>query len=822
MGGPIKITNHAGRASEHSTPAFVRARRRAWGALAAALIGVWISEGLGGVSWWWFSAGGVLAVLSALLPSVRWGMCAFASVLCVAGGWAAVRFREPPADRIDRLVSPGSIVRLEGVVLTDPVRQERPTGPAAPGYWMSDNASFRLRVTSMGEGEASRRASGEVRVSGGVSMLGTARAGDRVALTGVFRGPGRASNPGEPDWLRMGNEAGRAGSVALGQSVLLEVRSTPGGWSGLVAGALRTRAVWRERALGALGEERGVVGALVLGERDDAFDGMYRVFQRAGVAHVLAVSGFHVAMLCGLAVLAVRVTGDRGRLETLVVILVVVTLLVFVPARSPIVRACVLALALIAGDALGRRWDRLSLLAWAGVGLLIWKPGEALSLGYLLSVGVTALLIALAERERRERWDLIERQRPGDLPHRIGRRAWAVVRLNTACWAVSAPTILAATGVFSPLAPLATVVIVPVAGVLLVLGWAQAVLGVVWPTGAAGTVFIVEHAGAFTGAVARWFDGLPGSSLLIPGVGPFWAAFVTAGVLGWLFVRAQRRVFVSVLVLGTGYAVAAGWSVGRVDGLRIDMLDVGDGSALLLRSGGEAVLWDCGGLHRDVGDAVCDAAIALGVRRIPTAVVTHPDLDHFNALPTVAERMGLRTVLVPTPMLEVQSGGWAEVRAELERAGVVVRGLTIGDRLGIGRIEGVVLWPPAERAERWLGNDGSLVVRLAVPTATGVRHALLTGDVQRAGIAGLEASGADLSAAVLEVPHHGSAIPPAIALVERVAPAIALQSTGPSRLNDDRWLAARARTRWLSTAERGAVWAWIRADGRVEWGSKHE
>lgn len=835
MGADRDISMIVPRALSGTTPAFVRARWRAWGALVACLAGVWVSAGLGGDlgigAVWWFTAGGACAAAGLVTPGRWWWVPAWLGLWCLAGGWAGVRFREPAPDRLDRLVAEASIVTVHGFATATPVRWERPTGPGAPGQWRADSVWFPLRVTGVRGGNGEARASGVVRVYGGVGLEGRVRAGDAVTLTGVFGAPGGARNPGEPDWTRLGNELGRAGSVSVGDGELVVATAAREGWRTAWAGAVRGREWVRARALVALGVgaadaagERGggVVGALVLGERDRSFDGVYRVFQRAGVAHVLAVSGFHVALLCGLAAMAVRATGERGRLETLAVLLVVVTLLVFVPARSPIVRACVLALALILGDLIGRRWDRLAVLAWAGVGLLAWRPSEALSLGYLLSVGVTALLLAMAEQRRAERWWLLTRgvtdARRGWVSgafRRAGGWVWGALRLNTACWAVSTPTIIVATGVLSVLAPVATVVIVPLAGVLLVLGWAQALLGVAWPGGAAATRPAVDACAGWTGAVAGWFDGLPGSSVLLAGVGWWWAAFATGALLGWLFWRERRWMFAALIVLSGVYAGAAAAAWGRVDGVRADMFDVGDGTSVLVRSGGDALLWDCGSLQREVGDRVADAARALGVRRIPTVVITHPDSDHYNGLLVLAERMGVERVVMPAAFLEHRDGAWGQTRAALEAAGVLFVGLRTGDRFDLGAARGEVLWPPAERPVRGLDNERSLVLRLTVETARGPRRLLLTGDIQQSGIAGLEAAGADIGATVLEVPHHGSAIPAAFEFVARSGPAVALQSTGASRRGDERWDDVRARTRWLSTAERGAVHAWLRADGSV-------
>lgn len=826
---PSNATTDAG----VQTPASLRARRRAWGVLVAALAGVWLTVGLGGASWIWLAAAGGLGLLAGLLPARWWAAPAWAAVVCLAAGWGAARFREPAADRLDRMVADAAIVTVTGVVEASPLRCPAPTGAAAPGAWRGDSAWFPVRVRSMEAASGPAPASGVLRAFGGAELLGVVRPGDRVRMTGVYGLPDGPTNPGEPDWSRLGNERGRAGVMSVGDGAMVVVEGRAGGLAGAWAWLVRARETLRARAMAGLGLHepdetgaRGVLGALVLGERDPSFEGVYRVFQRAGVAHVLAVSGFHLVMLCGLAAAAVRVTGERGRLETLAVVLVVLTLLVFVPARSPIVRAGVLALALLLGDALGRRWDRLAVLGWAGLGLLAWRPSEAMSLGYLLSVGVTGLLIAMSEQERKRRWWLIERNR-GRTAGVIGwagaggRWVWAALKLNAACWAVSAPVIIASTGVFSLLAPVATVVIVPLAGVVLVLGWAQAILGVLLGDAAGATLGPVEASARLAGTVAGWFDAAPGASVVVAGVGWVWAALATGAVLGLVFWRSRRAVFVGLVAVAAAYAGSLSLVAGRVQGIRVDMFDVGDGTSVLIRAGGDAVLWDCGSLQREMGGPVADAVRALGVSRVRTAIITHPNLDHFNGLPVAAERLGIRRVLVPPEMFDAGADAyapWREVRAELERLGVEIGLITAGDGWGFGDGRVEVLWPPRERSARLMGNDGSVVARFVSSPDSGGVVVLMTGDIQRAGIAGLEAAGADLRADVIEVPHHGSADPAAMALVANSGAWMALQSTGPSRLNDARWDAARAGRRWLTTAGDGAVFVQVWDEATADWG----
>ncbi len=788
-------------------PAFVRARRRAFAALACAMAGMWLAPVAGLPSAWWFAAAVVAALAGVPAPARWWWGPAGAAVLAAAAGWAQLRLSEPSPDRADARLADNTLVHIEGTVRTAPARIVRPDGPGAPGTWRDASVRFELSVRAVGDPPLG--AGGIVTVIVPESGFTGVRPGDRLTVLGVFRRPNAPTNPGEPDWSRYANQRGHAGSLAVPADGLIE-RDSEG--VSFFWRLIRWRDALRERAAKALGADP-VLRALVLGQRDRDFEASYRVFQRAGVAHVLAVSGFHLALLAGMAVLLVRVTGERGGLESFGALAAIGVMLFLVPANAPIVRAGVLALAVLLADAAGRRWDRLTVLAWAAVGLLIWRPLDASGLGYLLGVGITALLLAMGERDRAERWALIERQRPGGW--RAGaRRAAQAFRVNAFCWLVGTPVIAAATGVISLVAPLAAVVIVPLAAVLLALGWMQAVLGLLLPDLAAHTAALpVALAGACTG-VASWFDRLPFASVVVH-AGWAWAGVATACAAAWVLRPDARRWTTPALIacavwLGVGSRMA-----GRVDGLRIDMLDVGDGTAALVRSGRDALWWDCGALHRDVDDLAADAARALGSPRVRTAVVTHANLDHFNALLGIAESCGLREVLITPALDTLAQSPWAQTRSLLESRGVTFRVLRAGDAFAFGDARAEVLWAGAPDDPRWLGNDGSMVVRFTLPTGSGERSLVLCGDIQTAGIARLLAAHPGLNADIAEAPHHGSANAAAVEFVGSLSPRVVLQSSGPSRSGLPAWDAVRASTMWLATPDLGAVHAHIRPDGVI-------
>ena len=146
------------------------------------------------------------------------------------------------------------------------------------------------------------------------------------------------------------------------------------------------------RALNGLADHRELAGALLLGrgdppERDD--------FRSSGLAHVLAVSGMHLAIAAGLAWWLLRALGVGwgGRLAALGVLVVGYTWLT--AASTATVRACVMSLAVIACSALGREPHRLGPVSLAALGLVLWQPAMARDIGFQLSLAAVLGIVTI-------------------------------------------------------------------------------------------------------------------------------------------------------------------------------------------------------------------------------------------------------------------------------------------------------------------------------------------------------------------------------------------------------------------------------------------
>ncbi len=812
------------------------------------------------------------ALIVAALGRTMAARLALAAAAALAGaGWFALRIHEAPAGHLSELWAGAGgdaplIIAVEGMVAEPARRMDPARAPGALAHLAGAGreASWRItvdvdRLLTVAGPVAAR---GRVRVWVPCRDAGApfpAGPGERVRLSGELEPPPRPMNPGAPDRRLWAAQEGGAGVLRVPNIELVERLEPVGGaawavrsrWVRLIAGLRAGAAGALDAAAGAGeggGESRAMLAALLLGEYDSAAQDVASAFTRQGLVHLLAISGFHLVVIAWAALGLIRLTGERGGLEPALVAALVVLYLLVVPAEAPVLRAGLMALAFLAAEAAGRRYDRLTVLGWIALGLILWRPMDLWSLGFQLSCGIVAVLLWQGRAWHDRLWGVplrgTIRSGPPGIVASGARWLWGVskglISTSVLCWAVAAPLVAHHTGIVSPLAAPAGVLIVPLVTVLLWAGYTALALGAVAP-GVAGVVGgALERLASWTAGIVRWLDHVPGTVLWLPSVSALWAAAATAVVLYW-FARGHRRdraAWATAAVVAAWLAVevlvmpGVSWR-GRA---RVDALSVGDGACMLVRagrggrglSGEDAMLWDCGSVRTGMGLRELPRAVrALGAWRVRTAVVTHAHLDHVSALPDVVAPLGIRRVLVsPATAAAAQRDGSSVAGVllrELRRRGVEVRVVRAGERFRLGEATVEFLWPEDGFAgsSALRTNEASLVARVTVATDGGERRVLLTGDIGPVAMGALMADGERIRADVIELPHHGSVSPAAMGFVAAVAPRVVLQSTGPRRVGDPRWGALRDGRRWLTTAAEGAVWAEIRRDGEIGAGSLH-
>lgn len=808
------------------------ARGRAVLALLAGIGGIVLAQGLAldhpeALYALAIAAAGVSLVLAALPGRVL----LVVAVACIGAGRMSAQ-NAPPADHLVHRLSAlplddagrqRGLVRLKAVVTHEAIDPDLGLPRYERGVFQGDRATLMGRALAIdtGSGLAPTRGRVRISVSQALDVSPALPPGSVVMITGWMRPPSEPMNPGPAraprapvctidtdGWALI--EPSDITNLSL-QGTLAPLRR---GQHTLQRGARRTLGLDDPRAQ--QDPARALLAALVLGQRDAGYDEAQEPFRRVGLAHLLAISGLHLAILAAAAAWALRAIGPSWRVEALGVAIAVAMLLIVVPARTPIVRAGVMVLALLAARAMGRRHDPLAVLAWTALAIALWDPYQVFDLGYQLSFGLVAALLALAPSAHTAIFGPsthlkgIVEQPPPLWQLGVNYGAGSIAQLFSAtvmCWLVSLPWIAWRTGLLAPLTVPATLVMTPLVAMLLIAAYAALLLATIAPPLAEPLAHVLHALASLNMVIVRWFDGLAFSSLEAPPISA--ALAITATVTFAVVFRVGRRVrwnhalaLLAVLVWAS-VEVIGPWTRAPV-AMQMNTLAIGDGTAHILRSKDQVVLWDCGSLGPGAGRVASRAAQHLHPSISPTAVLTHANLDHANGLPHAAKELGI-TFMYTTPQVmdAAGHGQMREIFDELRDLGVQVETVWAGQVLEVGSARGTVLWPPADQSFE-NANSASLVVRWDSPEGHSV---LLTGDIGGAALASLleQTDPALLNVDVLELPHHGADDDHARRLVAMADARVVIQSAGTKRVRRDPWQSYRDRGLWLVTGRDGAI-----------------
>jgi competence protein ComEC len=580
----------------------------------------------------------------------------------------------------------------------------------------------------------------------------TVQAGERWQFTVRLKRPYGTHNPHGFDLEAWMLERGIAASGYVREQPMpqrLDARAaTPTAW------IAATRAAIRDRIMGTLGDApyAGVIAALVIGDQRGIPHQQWRAFTRTGVNHLLSISGLHVTMIAALAGwllawgwrrwprAAERLPARQaGLLAALLAACAYTVLAGFqVPAQRTLFMLAVLVLAFW-----GRREPQpFSALLWALFVVLLIDPWAVLSPGFWLSFGAMAVIL----------WVSFGRVA---LPDKL--RGWLTVQ--AALTLALAPALLLLFQQVSLISPLANAIAIPVVSWLVT---PLALLGVIVPS--------LWHVAAWLMSVLGqglvWASELSWAVASRPAPEGWAVGLALVGIVWLLLPRGfPLRALGGLLWLPLVFPLRPGVPP---NSFQAEVIDVGQGTAILIRTANRALLYDTGAAFADsdAGERIVVPYLrASGVAELSGVIVSHDDNDHSG---------GLQSVLRDLPT------GWLlhglPGTSPLLKAAPSPRHCQRGQHWQWDGVRFEILNPPAtayaESSRR--DNDTSCVLKVSV----GEQSLLITGDAERRGELELLESGADLSATALVVGHHGSRTSSMSEFVEQVRPSYAVFTVG--------------------------------------------
>ncbi len=622
-------------------------------------------------------------------------------------------------------------------------------------------------------------------------------AGDRWRLQVRLKRPRGFSNPGGFDyegWLY------RQGIRATGY-----VRADPGnarlGKATVSLNRIRQDAERRIEAALQDHPSAGLVKALALGVRRDIRPAQWRVLNRTGTSHLLAISGLHVGLVAGMIFFLVRFLWRRSAIAlrywpapkaaALTAVAAAGLYAALAGFSIPTQRAWILVAVVMVAQLRQRSLAAGNALALALLGVLLWDPQSVLSAGFWLSfAAVAAILFGMGNR-------------PG-APRRW--RRWGRVQWLVAVGLV--PLTLLYFQRAALVAPVANLIAVPWTSVIVVpLTLAGSLLSVLPGVGEPLLALAAQALQAMWWCLEA-FAALPQGVWHAPQPSP---GSLAAGVCGAAWLLAPRgvparwigAVWLLPIAVWPGPAPTHGeaW---------FTLLDVGQGLAAVVRTKERVVVYDAGPRFSpsfDTGRAVVVPYLrSAGVHRVDLLIATHGDTDHIGGVASVLANVPVEKVLsgaakpighpVVQPCREGQSWEWDGVRFRM-------------------------LHP--RRSDRSEPNNRSCVLRVS----SGAGSVLLTGDIEKDVERRLVREQARwLKATVLVAPHHGSRTSSSAAFLDAVMPRYALFPVGyRNRFGFPRpAIVARYRRRDVKlydTANHGAITFSLPADGHVDPPRRH-
>ncbi|MEE8541170.1 MAG: DNA internalization-related competence protein ComEC/Rec2 [Desulfobacterales bacterium] len=639
--------------------------------------------------------------------------------------------------------------------------------------------------------------------------------GYRITIAGRLKKVRGLNNPGGFNYRRYMafRKVWVTSYVPLKRLIAVEKKRSP---KNLFDIDLRRRKVGQLIDSACQGDSQKVLKALVIGDRNEISGNLRNIFNRAGVGHLLAISGLHIGIVASVVFLfAVWVfsyiklflreawTRKAGAITAMMTVVFYGLLAGMSPSTQ---RAVIMVAVFLLTYLIGRRQDSMNTVAIAALIILIIDPPALFSISFQLSfAAVVSIIYGLNRFQIAKRLNQANKSRQWLL--RVYAKFGYVFMISVLALGGTLPLAMFYFNQISLIGPIANLVIVPLIGFLVVpLGLFSAFLSLFSTSAALLGIKIGAQILSASLVLVNIFAEWPYASIRTVTPTPFeiglyyllFGALVSVGArhrsehssrsYGQDVSKTRLAKVLIVIALIAGSIDAGWWAYHRFGhkDLRVTMIDVGQGGATLLElPKGKNLLIDGGGFSDnsvfDVGARVVAPLLWRNkIKTIDTLILSHPNSDHLNGLLYIAKHFKVKEVW--TNNEEADTLGYKRfleiVREEDIRVPNFKRLLRDRNMQGV-RLQ--ILYPPADflekrQKEKWRNsNNNSLVIKVSFGTTA----LLFPGDIMVAAEKELiNVAGNRLKSTILIAPHHGSRSSSTPAFLNRVQPASVVISSG--------------------------------------------
>lgn len=516
--------------------------------------------------------------------------------------------------------------------------------------------------------------------------------------------------------------------------------------------------------------------ALLAGYKDDYYqnDKLYASMNVAGLAHVVAVSGMHVAFLVGV----LQSILGKNRRSSIICIALVWLFVVMVGSPPSAVRAGIMIGIPMLAPVFGRVNDRATTLSFALALILISNPFSAGSVALQLSFGSVSGMLLFSQPI----YELLSsRLRVPKMLERPWRYIIATLSSSLAVTVFTCPLMAAHFGYVTLLAPIMNILCLWAISFLFIGGFALCIIGLILPAPAMWLANVLSCLVNYIACVVEYSAELPITALYMGNKYALcWLLSSYVLFIAYFAIRKYKKL--SVLIpSAVCVAMLCGvfWLTDRdmrADPGTISVMNVGNGQCIAVTEGENTVVIDCGsyGVTQNAGGTLSSYLRANGRYDVDYLMLTHLHSDHASGVERLLNLINVKTIIMPDNAEDTSGDGMLEeITAAAGENGTNIVYITQDTDFTAGRIRLSVY----ESSDLGARDESGIMSTVSI----GDYDMLVTGDVEKVVERELvrehELSGTEL----LIVPHHGSKYSTSDELLSALEPETAVISTGYNR-----------------------------------------
>lgn len=733
-------------------------------------IGLWLASEFTNLSWQiWLLGVGVGAILTVLGLGIRFDPLRTVGFLLAIGCLAGGRYilAQPTIDSAHVAFYNESEVILTGLVVDEP-------------YLKDQNSRLDLRVEAITlAGGATREVTGRVFVT--LPRFPVIQYGTRIRLIGELAEPPEFDTFDYRAYLQ---RQGVHSLMLFPQVEVLEERVGSPFFHAIYdfkshAKTLINRFIAEPAA--------ALLNGILLGDDSGLPEELDFYFRQSGMSHIIAISGYNVALLAGLLLGITRPAGQN--LATGITTVVLIAYAILVGAEPSVVRATIMGIIyVVSKNQLGQRYNTMGVLMVAGMGMTLFNPFAAWDVGFQLSFTATLGILIYAQRFANWMKTKLAHYLTVDAVRLAMDVLAELVCVTLAAQLLTLPLIIFYFGQLSLISLIANLVILPVQPFVMILGGLTILVGLLPVIGS----FLGQLMGwgawlflSYSIVATRLLGGLPFAALPFTlNMGGVIALYLLIGAVSWLVIQPPnqreqvlqmfgnsffQRLALGILVIGTVLTFA--WGRTQPDGqLHLYFFNVGHGNAtLIVTPTGRQILVD-GGASPTRLNSQLGAVVPFWDRQIDMVIATNPSANYVAGLSGVFERYQVEQFLNSGATLGASSA-YDALSQQVEAGQVVSHTLQLGEAVQVE--DGVAV-------QVAFADQETLVLRLDYGDLTVTLGGAIAAEMEQK----MVARGDVLASLVYHVAQQGSDKANLSTFLQALSPQILLLSSGENRAGD--------------------------------------